>query len=83
MLYLSLVDNMDISYIRTPKINYILSEIFDKYVVKDYIKNNDKYIFNTDNGQKAELFVKEDSGIKKMVVLLYKNDKIDSIKMYW
>ena len=83
MLYLALCDNVDISYIRTPKINYILSEIFDKFVEKDYVKKSDTYIFTLQNGDRAELFIKDESGIKKMVVALYVDEKVNSIKMYW
>ena len=83
MLYLALCDNVDISYIRTPKINYILSEIFDKFVEKDYVKKSDTYIFTLQNGDRAELFVKDEEGVKKMVVALYVDDKVNSIKMYW
>ena len=83
MLYLALCDNVDISYIRTPKINYILSEIFDKFVEKDYVKKSDTYIFTLQNGDRAELFVKDESGTKKMVVALYVDEKVNSIKMYW
>lgn len=83
MLYLALCDNVDIGYIKTPKIDYILSEIFDKFVEKDYVKKSDTYVFLLQNGQKAELFVKDEDNIKKMIIALYTNDKIDSIKMYW
>lgn len=83
MLYLALCDNIDISYIKTPKIDYILSEIFDKFVEKDYVKKSDTYIFSLKSGQKAELFIKDEDNIKKMIVALYTNDKIDSVKVYW
>lgn len=83
LLYLALIDGVDISYIKTPKINYILSEIFDKFVSNDYTKISDKFIFIGENGQKYELFIKDDEDIKKMVLVLYKEDKIDSIKTYW
>lgn len=83
MLYLALCDNVDISYIRTPKINYILSEIFDKFVEKTYTKKGDAYVFTLDDGEKAELFIKEEEGVKKMVVAIYAGEKLSSIKIYW
>ena len=83
MLYLALIDNIDISYIRTPKINYVLSEIFDKFVEKKYKKTETGYVFEFNNGEKAELSVKTENQISKMVVALYKDGKVNSIKMYW
>ena len=83
MLYLALCDGVDISYIRTPKINYILSEIFDKFVEKTYTKKGDAYVFTLDDGEKAELFIKEEEGVKKMVVAIYAGEKLSSIKIYW
>ena len=83
MLYLALCDNVDISYIRTPKINYILSEIFDKFVEKNYVKKSETYVFTLDSGEKAELFINEEEGVKKMVVAMYAGDKLSSIKIYW
>ena len=83
MLYLALCDGVDISYIRTPKINYILSEIFDKFTEKAYVKKSDTYVFTLESGERAELFIKEEEEVKKMVVALYTGDKLSSIKIYW
>ena len=83
MLYLALCDGVDISYIRTPKINYILSEIFDKFTEKAYVKKSDTYVFTLESGECAELFIKEEEEVKKMVVALYTGDKLSSIKIYW
>ena len=76
MLYLALCDGVDISYIRTPKINYILSEIFDKFTEKAYVKKSDTYVFTLESGERAELFIKEEEEVKKMVVALYTGDKL-------
>ena len=81
MLYLALCDGVDISYIRTPKINYILSEIFDKFTEKAYVKKSDTYVFTLESGERAELFIKEEEEVKKMVVALYTGDKLSSIKI--
>ncbi len=83
MLYLALCDGVDISYIRTPKINYILSEIFDNFTEKAYVKKSDTYVFTLESGERAELFIKEEEEVKKMVVALYTGDKLSSIKIYW
>lgn len=83
MLYLALVDNVDISYIVAPKVNYILSILFDKFVSKDYIKSGDTYKFILDESHRCDLFVEDKDGIKQMVVAIYKDGKIVSIKKFW
>ncbi|PSM52704.1 hypothetical protein CBLAS_0818 [Campylobacter blaseri] len=83
MLYLSLVDGFDISFIKTPKVDYILSIIFDKYVNKDYIKNNGIYKFILDKENSCNLFIKNEDGIDKMIIALYRNEKLISIKKFW
>lgn len=83
MLYFSLVDGYDISYIKTPKIDYILSFIFDKYVLKDYEKIDNKYIFKINNDTKCNVYVKKEQNLDKMVFEIYKLDKLVSTKIYW
>ena len=61
----------------------MLSEIFDKFVEKKYKKTETGYVFELNNGEKAELSVKTENQISKMVVALYKDGKVNSIKMYW
>ena len=83
MLYLALVDGFDISNIRTPKVNYILSNVFDEFVKGNFKKDGDKFIFNIDD-KKTELLIRDEENIKKMVILIYDaKGKIESIKMYW
>lgn len=83
MLYLALVDGADISYVVTPKVNYILSIVFDKFVARDYIKSGDIYKITLSESQKCDLFIDEVDGIKQMVIAIYKDGKIVSIKKYW
>lgn len=83
MLYLALIDGFDIGNIRTPKVNYILSNVFDDYVVGKFKQDGDKFVFNI-NGKKTELLIRDEDNIKKMVILIYDGKgKIESIKTYW
>lgn len=82
LLYMALNDKIDISYVVLPKVDYVLSNIFEKFVKKDYKLNNGKYIFESEN-MRYELFSSIENGISKMFLLTYKNDKINSIKTYW
>lgn len=83
MLYLALVDGVDISYVRTPKVNYILSIVFDKYVIGDYQKKGEAYRMALDEKRYCDLLVNDENGIKQLVIAIYKDDKISSIKKYW
>ncbi|AKT90595.1 hypothetical protein CUREO_0734 [Campylobacter ureolyticus RIGS 9880] len=83
MLYLALIDGVDISYIRTPKVNYILSIVFDKYVTGDYKKNGEAYRMALNDKSYCDLLINDENGIKQLVVAIYKNDKLSSIKKYW
>ena len=85
MLYYALCDNIDISYINLPKVNYILSIIFDKFVRGKYEFKNGSYWFNDDkkNNIKYKLSIEEKNGIKKMYLRTYKNSKIVKVRVYW
>lgn len=83
MLYFALIDGVDISYVRTPKVDYILSYIFDKFVKKEYVKDDKKYIFDLGDNIKCKIYAKKEDEIDKMVFEIYKNDKLFSTKTYW
>jgi len=85
MLYYSLCDNIDISYINLPKINYILSKIFDKYIRGKYNLKDDAYWFkdDTDNEIRYKLSIETKNGIKKMYLRTYQNDNIIKTRVYW
>lgn len=83
MLYLALIDGVDISYIRTPKVNYILSIVFDKYVTGDYKKNGEAYRMALNDKSYCDLLINNENGVKQLVVAIYENDKLSSIKKYW
>ncbi|MCI6988646.1 MAG: hypothetical protein MR902_03625 [Campylobacter sp.] len=83
MLYYALVDGADISYIRTPKVEYILSYIFDKFVTKDYDKKDDKYLFDLGENNRCEVYVKDDNSTKQMVFDIYNANKLMATKIFW
>lgn len=82
LLYMALNDEIDISYVVLPKVNYILSDIFEKFIKKDYKKINGKFVFESEN-MRYELFSSIENGISKMFLLTYKNNELNSIKTYW
>lgn len=82
LLYHAVIDNVDISYIRLPKIDYPLSKVFHKFVSKDYQKRDNVFIFKDDD-KIYELFVRDSGGIKKLILNTLKDDIIIDSKSFW
>jgi len=82
MLYLSLVDGIDISSIRTPKTKYILSKIFDKYVKKEYKKIGNTYKIK-DEDRLYKISIISGKKIKKIKIEEYINNKPQKVRFYW
>lgn len=83
LLYAALIDGVDISTIKLPKCDYILSDIYDDYVNKKFEKIDDKYIFNY-NGLKCEVSVKKTSHYDKVIFKIIDNEgKVIKTKEYW
>jgi len=82
MLYHALIDGIDISGIRTPQTNYILSIIFDKYVKGEYKKAGEVYIIEyKDSIYKVRVF--QDKRYKKIKIEHFKNQKLQKTYYYW
>lgn len=82
LLYHAFVDNVDISYMRLPRTEHILSIIFDHYVTGDFTKDGDTYIFKQDDFT-HRLHVEQSGGIYKLIVQSYKDDKLIKTRAYW
>ncbi|MDQ1340880.1 MAG: hypothetical protein QG567_2038 [Campylobacterota bacterium] len=72
LLYQALVDGMDISLVRTPKTDYVLSRVFDAFVENKYEKTDKSFIFSSDNNR-YELRVIDSSAIAKIEIKEYKD----------
>lgn len=85
LLYVALIDGVDISYVNLPKTNYILSIIFEKFVTKDYVLKSGMYTFIDDNNSQITytLSIETEDNFKKMFLRTYKNDKIVKTRTYW
>ncbi len=75
----AILDGADISYIRLPKSDYILSFIFDKFVKKEYIEELGVFIFEEPNSDtRYELSAIVSSNFAKMILKIFKNDDLTS-----
>ena len=75
----AILDGADISYIRLPKSDYILSFIFDKFVKKEYVEELGVFIFEEPNSDtRYELSAIAGSNFAKMILKIFKNDDLTS-----
>lgn len=83
LLHSALVDNLNISSIKLPKCDYVLSDIYDDFINNNYTKENDKYIFSY-NDKICELSLRVDKPFTKMVVKIFDlNNNLIDTKEYW
>lgn len=77
LLLHAILDGTDISYIRLPKSDYILSFIFDKFVKKEYVEELGVFIFEEPNSDtRYELSASFGANFPKMVLKIFKNDDL-------
>ena len=77
LLLHALLDGTDISYIRLPKSDYILSFIFDKFVKKEYVEELGTFIFEEPNSDtRYELNTSFGANSPKMILRIFKNDDL-------
>ena len=75
----AILDGADISYIRLPKSDYILSFIFDKFVKKEYVEELGVFIFEEPNSDtRYELSAIVGPNFAKMILKIFKNDDLTS-----
>ncbi|WP_201353099.1 hypothetical protein [Hydrogenimonas urashimensis] len=85
LLYHALLDNVDITHLRLPKTDYILSEVFDMYTRKEYKKVDDKYYFNSKKRPQMlyVLYCEYGKGAPKMVIEERLDNHLLKKHRYW
>lgn len=83
LLYAALVDGLDISNIKLPKCDYVLSDIYDNYVESNFIRVDDKLIFNFNNLKYEVSLVNSYSFIKVIVNIFDLDGNLIETKEYW
>ncbi len=84
LLLSSILDDTDISFVKLPKTNYILSDIFIKYVNKNYIKKDNVYIFQDDDNPfiTHRLTINKIDGENRLILKTFKRDIVVKIRVY-
>lgn len=83
ILYMSVVDGFDIGDLNFPKLDHILSTVFQKYVREDYIKNENKYIFTLNETEKIVMEKRISGNRAKLYIQKYKNNNVEKTHIYW
>jgi len=85
LLYHSLIDGVDISNLKLPKTDYILSKVFDLYTKKEYKKVDDRYYFipKKGGGLIYVLYLEGSGKVTKMVIEERLDDHIIKRHRYW
>ena len=85
LLYHALLDNVDISHLKLPSTDYILSKIFDMYTNGKYKKVDGRYIFTPENGNGLYyvLYIERGKGAPKMVIEERLDDHTIKRHRYW
>ena len=82
LLYHALIDNVDISGIRVPKVDYILSTVFDLFVRGDYTQEGNVYHLK-DDAYTYAMRVIESNRHKKVEIKKLKNGELVKAYYYW
>lgn len=82
LLYHALIDHVDISGIRVPKVDYVLSTVFDRFVRGDYTQEGDVYHLG-DGTYTYTMRVIESNRHKKVEIKKLKDGKLVKAYYYW
>ncbi|WP_457592783.1 hypothetical protein [Hydrogenimonas sp.] len=85
LLYHALIDNVDISDLKLPKTDYVLSKVFDLFTQKRYKKIDDKFYFVSKEkpGFMYVLYIESDGNVKKMIIEERLDDHLIKLHRYW
>ena len=85
LLYHALVDNYDLSLLKLPSTDYILSKVFDLYVKLGEHEPRSFYLFEDENNNKLtyKLYLVKDDKLSKIVIEESYNSIIIQQHSYW
>jgi len=85
LLYHSLVDGYDITQLKLPSTDYILSKVFDLYAKLGKHERRNLYLFDDKNNSKIsyKLYLVQDGNLRKMVIEEYYDTISIQRHVYW
>ncbi len=85
LLHHAVIDGLDTIPSDIPTTEYILSRVYDMYARKEYIKEDDTFIFFDKKYSKTyKMYIKNDSdGFTKLAIESYKDGQMIKTRLYW
>jgi len=85
LLYHALIDTYDISKLKIPTTDYVLSKVFDLYTKRESKKKQPFYIFTDPADPKLsfKLYVVKDGYITKMIIEEFYDTMLKKRHLYW
>jgi hypothetical protein len=84
LLLHSFIDHFELKSIQFPTTDTLLSKVFDLYLKnKDFTKDSYNFIDETDKLISYKLYLKNDKGLKKMVIEKYYKNTLEEKYIYW
>jgi len=85
LLYHALIDNYDISTLKLPTTDYVLSKVFDLYVKLNIKEQRAFYLFEDEDDKKLtyKLYVVKDDRLSKIVIEEYYDSVTIKRHVYW
>jgi hypothetical protein len=85
LLYHALIDNYDISSLKLPTTDYILSKVFDLYAKLDQKDKRNFYLFEDDNDSKLtyKLYLVKGNKLSKIIIEEYYDSIVIKRHVYW
>lgn len=85
LLYHALLDDYDLSELRLPTTDYVLSKVFEFYAKLGKHEKRTLYIFDDQNNDKVsyKLYLEKDYKISKMVIEEYYDNMLIKRHIYW
>ncbi|NPA66167.1 MAG: hypothetical protein GXO11_04715 [Epsilonproteobacteria bacterium] len=85
LLYHALIDNYDLSELKLPTTDYILSKVFDLYTQIQLDKKRSYYIFKDPDNPKIsyKLYIVKEDYIVKMVIEEFYDTMMTKRHLYW
>ena len=85
LLYHALIDGYDLSALKLPSTDYVLSKVFDLYAQDDHTQKRDVYLYRDKTSPKVtyKLYIKQTSRVKKMIIEEYYDTILANRHIYW
>jgi hypothetical protein len=85
LLYHAMIDNIDLTELKLPTTDYVLSKVFNEYAKLKKDQKRQFYIFKDpkDNKISYKLYIAKDNRVSKMVIEEYYDTMLIKRHIYW